>query len=65
MSDLTIPDIHRMRRCLDEFYSFASAHDPDLAALELAAHDVSATRDAVAILRTWLARYGDALQRRR
>jgi hypothetical protein len=65
MPNSTIPDIHRMRQCLDEFYSFAAAHDPDLAARELAAHDLSATLDAVAILRTWLARYGDALQRRR
>jgi hypothetical protein len=41
------------------------SHDPDLTAGELAAHEVSDTLDAVAILRTWLTRYRDALQRRR
>jgi hypothetical protein len=63
--DGTIPDTHATRKSFSDFYAFAAAHDPDLAARGLAAHEVSDTLDAVAVLRTWLQRYADALHRRR
>jgi hypothetical protein len=62
---VTMPDTLAMRKCLSEFCAFAAEHDPDLTARGIAVHEVSGTLDAVAVLRTWLQRYADALQRRR
>jgi hypothetical protein len=62
--DATVPDSQAMPKCLSEFYAFAAAHDPDLTARGLPAHAVSETLDAVAVLRTWLQRYSDALHHR-
>ena len=63
--DATMLDTQAMRKCLNEFSAFAAEHDPDLTARGIAVHEVSETLDAVAVLRTWLQRYFDALQRRR
>jgi hypothetical protein len=59
------PDTHTMQQCLDEFLACAASHDPDLTARGLATHEVSDALDAVAVLRVWLQRYSEALQRRR
>jgi hypothetical protein len=62
MADL---DTQTMQQCLTKFFACAARHDPDLTARALAAHEVSPALDAVAVVRNWLARYTDALNRRR
>ena len=54
-----------MEQCLAKFYACAATFDPDLTARRLSAHEVTVEIDAVAVLRNWLARYSDALHRRR
>jgi hypothetical protein len=63
--DTTIRDTQAFRKYFNDFYAFALAHDTNITARRLAADDVSETLDAIAVVRTWLQRYFDALQRRR
>jgi hypothetical protein len=58
-------DTQAMCKCLADFHAFAATHDPDLTARRIATHEVSDTLDAIAVVRAWLQRYADALQRRR